>query len=142
MAQGASRFPFEAIAAQTDNTVHVPEGYSWDVLVRWGDPLFSDAPGASIPPPASSRRGSDRVFGENTDGMELFNIDGREILVVNSEYTNRDVNLPHTEDGVPTPRRRAHPAELPGRVRDGDRRGRGWLVGRGRQPLQPPHHHT
>jgi secreted PhoX family phosphatase len=45
---------------------------------------------------------SDRVFGENTDGMELFNIDGREILVVNSEYTNREVNLPHAADGVPT----------------------------------------
>ena len=45
---------------------------------------------------------SDKVFGENTDGMELYNIDGREILVVNSEYTNRRVNLPHAENGVPT----------------------------------------
>jgi secreted PhoX family phosphatase len=102
MAQGASRFPFEAIAAQTDNTIHVPEGYSWDVLVRWGDPLFSDAEGAFDPAAGVSVEMSDRVFGENTDGMELFNIDGREILVVNSEYTNRPVNLPHAEDGVPT----------------------------------------
>ena len=42
LAQPASRFPFTPIAPQTDNTVHVPEGYTWDVLVRWGDPLFSD----------------------------------------------------------------------------------------------------
>ena len=40
MAQPASRFPFTPIAAQTDNTIHVPEGYSWKTLVRWGDPLF------------------------------------------------------------------------------------------------------
>ncbi|ETX27406.1 PhoX family protein [Roseivivax isoporae] len=100
MAQQASRFAFEGIAAQTDGTVHVPEGYSWKTLVRWGDPLFSDAPefdaANGIP-----TEGSDRVMGENTDGMELFNVGGREILVVNSEYTNNDVNLPNTEDGTP-----------------------------------------
>src|SRR6056297_2936046 len=101
MAQPASRFPFTPIAAQTDNTIHVPEGYSWDVLVRWGDPLFSDADGAFDPSAGVPVEMSDRVFGENTDGMELYNIDGREIIVVNSEYTNRPVNLPHTGDGTP-----------------------------------------
>ena len=49
LAQPASRFPFMPIAAQTDNTVHVPEGYSWKTLVRWGDALFSDAEGAFDP---------------------------------------------------------------------------------------------
>ncbi|MDW4498826.1 PhoX family phosphatase [Sulfitobacter sp. D35] len=100
MAQESTRFAFEQIAAQTDGTVHVPDGYSWDVLVRWGDPLFSDAPefNAETGVPV---QGSDRVFGENTDGMELFNVGGREILVVNSEYTNNDINLPHTEEGDP-----------------------------------------
>lgn len=99
-AQGASRFAFEGIAAQTDSTIHVPDGYDWRVLVRWGDRLFSDAAefdhatGGSV-------EDSDRVFGENTDGMELFSIDGHEILVVNSEYTNNDINLPHTADGMP-----------------------------------------
>jgi secreted PhoX family phosphatase len=101
MAQGMSRFHFDGIAAQTDNTIHVPDGYSWNVLVRWGDPLFSDAEGAFDPATAVPVAMSDRVFGENTDGMELFNIDGREILVVNSEYTNNEVNLPHTADGTP-----------------------------------------
>ena len=102
LAQPASRFPFMPIAAQTDNTVHVPEGYSWKTLVRWGDALFSDAEGAFDPQNGVSVAMSERVFGENTDGMELFNIDGREILVVNSEYTNNEVNLPHTADGMPT----------------------------------------
>ena len=92
LAQGASRFPFEGIPIQTDGTIHVPEGYSWDILVRWGDPLFSDAP-AFDPETGIPTEGSDRVFGENTDGMELFSVDGREVLVVNSEYTNNDINL-------------------------------------------------
>ena len=43
MAQQAARFAFEGIEAQTDGTVHVPPGYSWKVVARWGDPLFSDA---------------------------------------------------------------------------------------------------
>jgi secreted PhoX family phosphatase len=101
MAQQTSRFAFEALAPQTDNTIHVPAGYNWNVLVRWGDPLFSDAVGAFDPQNGVSVEMSDRVFGENTDGMELFNIGGREILVVNSEYTNREVNLPHAAEGVP-----------------------------------------
>ncbi|MBL8574935.1 MAG: PhoX family phosphatase [Hyphomicrobiaceae bacterium] len=99
-ARQATRFAFEAIAAQTDGTVHVPAGYGWKTLVRWGDPLFSDAPAfdaaSGIP-----TKGSDRVFGENTDGMEIFNIGGHEVLVVNSEYVNNKVNLAHLKDGKP-----------------------------------------
>ncbi len=101
MAQPASRFPFTPIAAQTDGTIHVPEGYTWKTLVRWGDPLFSDADGAYDSAAGVSVELADRVMGENTDGMELFNVDGREILVVNSEYTNNKTNLPHREDGLP-----------------------------------------
>ncbi|MHA7875743.1 PhoX family protein [Roseivivax sp.] len=100
MAQQATRFAFEGIAAQTDGTVHVPEGYSWKVTARWGDKLFSDAPEFD-PEAGVAFEGSDRVFGENTDGMELFHVAGREILVVNSEYTNNEINLPQTEDGTP-----------------------------------------
>jgi hypothetical protein len=101
MAQQSTRFAFEQLAPQTDGTIHVPEGYNWEVLVRWGDPLFADAEGAFDPQNGVSVEMSDRVFGENTDGMELFNVNGRELLVVNSEYTNRDVNLPHTDGGTP-----------------------------------------
>jgi len=99
MAQQTTRFAFEQIAAQTDSTVHVPEGYNWKLLARWGDALFSDAP-AFDPAAGIPTAGSDRVFGENTDGMELFNVGGREVLVVNSEYTNNKINL-GAEDGLP-----------------------------------------
>jgi secreted PhoX family phosphatase len=95
-----SRFAFTPIAIQTDATVHVPEGYSWQRLVSWGDPLFSgvaeldQATGGTV-------ADSDKVFGENTDGMELFVIGNRQVIAVNHEYTNNDINLPEAADGVP-----------------------------------------
>ena len=98
VAQGASRFAFEQVAPQIDGTIHVPEGYEWDVLIRWGDPLFSDAP-AFDPATGHGVDGSDRIFGENTDGMELFNVRGHELLVINSEYPNPDINLPAAQEG-------------------------------------------
>lgn len=33
-AQNASPLGFSPIAAQTDGTVHVPEGYSWQIVIR------------------------------------------------------------------------------------------------------------
>ncbi len=100
-AQQASRFAFAPIPTATDGTVHVPEGYSWQALVRWGDALFSDAQGNFDHATGGSTAMSDRVFGENTDGMELFLIDGRHILAVNHEYANRATNLPQAPDGLP-----------------------------------------
>ena len=35
------RFCFEEVRAGVDKTHHVAEGYQADVLLRWGDPLFS-----------------------------------------------------------------------------------------------------
>lgn len=99
IAQQSSRFAFEQLAPQTDGTIHVPDGYTWDVLVRWGDPLFSNAP-AWDPITGVPTDGSDLVFGENTDGMELFNLGDTELLVVNSEYANRKINLPAEQEGV------------------------------------------
>ncbi len=99
-AQEAGRFAFSPVGIATDATVHVPEGYTWDILVKWGDKLFSDAADFSHEtgiPVASS----DRVFGENTDGMELFVIGDKQVIAVNSEYVNPKINLPHTEDGTP-----------------------------------------
>lgn len=99
-AQQSPRFAFTPIPISTDNTVHVPEGYTWQRLISWGDPLFPGVPeldheiGGSV-------ETSDKVFGENTDGMELFVIGGRQVIAVNHEYTNNDINLPQATDGVP-----------------------------------------
>lgn len=95
-----ARFPFTPIPVATDNTVHVPEGYNWKVLARWGDPLFSDAPEFDAAT-GGTVDGSDRIFGENTDGMELFEVDGRQVIAVNHEYVNRKINLPASQEGTP-----------------------------------------
>src|SRR6056297_759053 len=99
-AEAAERFGFAPIPAQTDGTVHVPEGYDWKVLIRWGDPLFSDVAGFDNAV-GGAAGDADRVFGENTDGMELFTFGNRQLIAVNHEYVNRDVNLPQRMDGAP-----------------------------------------
>ncbi|RFU14419.1 PhoX family phosphatase [Rhodobacteraceae bacterium W635] len=101
LAQQDTRFPFTPIPTATDGTVHVPEGYSWQRVVSWGDPLFSDAVGDFNSETGGSVEMSDRVFGENTDGMWLFTVDNHQIIAVNHEYTNRATNLPEAENGTP-----------------------------------------
>jgi secreted PhoX family phosphatase len=86
----ANRFGFDAVAANGADTVTVPKGYSWHVVARWGEPLWSDAPDFD-----HATRGSgtsqERAFGDNNDGMALF-VDGdRIVLAVNNEYVNRKI---------------------------------------------------
>ena len=97
----ASVFAFEPIGIATDFDIHVPAGYTWKPLVRWGDALFSEAEGAFSPETGVSVEMSDKVFGENTDGMELFEVDGKQVIAVNSEYVNPKVNLPEGSEGMP-----------------------------------------
>ncbi|MGV6805674.1 MAG: PhoX family protein [Ruegeria sp.] len=99
-AQTASRFAFDPIKAQTDGTVHVPEGYEWKILMRWGDPLFSEANAYDMSD-GGGVENSDKIFGENTDGMETFSFQGRELIAINHEYPNRKINLPAAQEGVP-----------------------------------------
>ncbi|WP_321363328.1 PhoX family phosphatase [uncultured Celeribacter sp.] len=94
-------FNFKPIGISTDHEIHVPEGYQWKVLVRWGDALFSEAEGAYSAETGVPVAMSDKVFGENTDGMETF-VDGdKTILTINSEYVNPKINLPATSEGTP-----------------------------------------
>lgn len=100
LADAHAAFAFTPIGTFTDNTVHVPEGYAWRPMARWGDALFSDAPDFAN---GHGVTGSDLIFGENNDGMELFNIDGAEVIAVNHEYVNPDINLAaRLEGGAPT----------------------------------------
>ncbi|MGR3615935.1 MAG: PhoX family protein [Paracoccaceae bacterium] len=84
------RFAFDAIATSTADEISVPAGYKAEVIVRWGDPLFSDAPEFD-----HATRGTavsqERAFGDNNDGMDVFAHDGKMLLVANNEYTNRSI---------------------------------------------------
>jgi secreted PhoX family phosphatase len=78
---------FEAVPANTLDTVTVPKGFGWHVVASWGDPLWSK--GAPFDHKTRGTGASQALaLGDNNDGMSLFAKDGRTILAVNSEYTN------------------------------------------------------
>ncbi|MBF2754078.1 MAG: PhoX family phosphatase [Gammaproteobacteria bacterium AqS3] len=84
---GALSELFRPVSANTRDTVTVPRGYDWEVLVRWGDPLWSDAaqfdPRAGLPDAEAQLR----CFGDQCDGMKLFSGAGGEVvLAINHEF--------------------------------------------------------
>ena len=102
-ASGASSdmsFNFDPIDANTLDTVTVPNGYSWRPAIKWGDPLWSDGmPFDEITRGTSASQA--RAFGDNNDGMAMFSTDGRTILAINNEYTNRRVIFGNRAGGLP-----------------------------------------
>ncbi|MFC3616442.1 PhoX family protein [Lutimaribacter marinistellae] len=93
-----NRFAFDAIATSTADDVIVPPGYKAEVLVRWGDPMWSDAPEFDHDTRGSAAS-QERAFGDNTDGMDVFMHEGHMLLVVNNEYTNRGIIWGNNPDG-------------------------------------------
>ena len=102
-AHGSSRFAFEQIAASTADDITVPPGYSFEIVAKWGDPLTS----AGVPFDHATRGTAATqaiAFGDNIDGMEIFEDDEHTLIVVNNEYTNRRViwesGAPESDDDV------------------------------------------
>lgn len=94
---------FSAVPANTHDTVTVPEGYSWEILISWGDPLFSKGV-AFNHDTRGTGTSQELAFGDNNDGMNFFPLsDGEGVMVVNNEYANRDIICPsgiNTQDDV------------------------------------------
>ncbi|HKQ54760.1 MAG TPA: alkaline phosphatase PhoX, partial [Methyloceanibacter sp.] len=89
------RFAFPEVEAGVDGTHHVAEGYRADILLRWGDPLFADAP--KFDPLRQSAEAQLKQFGYNNDYIAFFPLgDGgqRGILCINHEYTNEEIMFP------------------------------------------------
>lgn len=93
-----NRFAFEAIGTSTEDALSVPPGYSAQVVVRWGDPLWSDGEefDHTTRGTASSQAKS---MGDNNDGMEVYAHGDKTILIVNNEYTNRGIIWGNREEG-------------------------------------------
>lgn len=94
-AQTTSAFSFPEVEAGVDANHHVAEGYDADVLLRWGDKLFPDAP--EFDPTNQSEAAQERQFGYNNDFVGFIPLDGatdRGLLVVNHEYTNEHLMFP------------------------------------------------
>ncbi|MFC0342126.1 PhoX family protein [Paracoccus niistensis] len=94
-AQTGSAFSFPEVEAGVDADHHVAEGYDADVLLRWGDRLFPDAP--EFDPTAQTAEAQRRQFGYNNDFVGFVPLEGsadRGLLCVNHEYTNEHLMFP------------------------------------------------
>lgn len=89
---------FKEIPASTEDKVIVPDDYKADILISWGDPLFSKA---SI---YDEEKNIDKkavenaklTFGDNNDGMSFFPLSkDRAILAINNEYINPEIMFKH-----------------------------------------------
>lgn len=93
---------FSPIAPDGQDTVVVPDGYSADVIVRWGDSLVSGVPsldaeavsrGALLEPGAAQLQA--QQFGYNCDGIGIFPLsEDRLVLCVNNEYPTAPLMFP------------------------------------------------
>ena len=98
---GGGKLPFTAITptARTVDTVTVPEGYRWDPIIRWGDPLFADSPKFDITKQTGASQA--KQFGYNCDYLNIVS-DGRNdrsgYLVTSHEYTNENIMFPPETD--------------------------------------------
>ena len=93
--EGGSAFSFTEVEAGIDETHHVAEGYDADILLRWGDALFPDAP--EFDPTAQTAAAQERQFGYNNDYVGYIPLEGSSehgLLVVNHEYTNPHLMFP------------------------------------------------
>ncbi|HLU55368.1 MAG TPA: alkaline phosphatase PhoX, partial [Pseudonocardia sp.] len=80
----------------------VPDGYRWDPIIRWGDPIL---PGArAFDPDRQSPEQQAKQFGYNCDYLDILPIrpgakdrGTRALLVSNLEYTNAEIMFPPTE---------------------------------------------
>ncbi len=98
-AQGAApAFAFSELSSTPTDRAEVAEGYTAEVLIRWGDAVLPDAPAFS--PTAQTAAAQARQFGYNNDYLGYFPIPGAAnpsrhgLLCVNHEYTNEELMFP------------------------------------------------
>lgn len=104
-AAAAKPFSFAEVARGIDETHHVAAGHRADVVIRWGDPLFSDSP--AFDPMNQTAGAQRRQFGYNNDYIGFLPLpaaaDGvrRGLLCINHEYTTTNLMLPGVTEGYP-----------------------------------------
>ncbi len=82
-------------AKNTRDAMTVPKGYTWNAILRWGDPLFHNSP--AFDPEVPDAEAQELQFGYNNDYLDIIVTDrrGRQaLLVCNHEYTNRALMFP------------------------------------------------
>jgi secreted PhoX family phosphatase len=93
-----SRLQFTAIAP-VDAAVDaftVPEGFTWQPVIRWGDPIFNTAPDFDLANQTAAAQ--EQQFGYNNDYTDILEVPGskgrRAVLFANHEYTNDGIMFP------------------------------------------------
>jgi secreted PhoX family phosphatase len=99
---GPSGLTFPRVSPSKEDTVIVPDGYRADVVLRWGDAIFRDAPaldsaavarGTLLRPEAAAAQ--ERQFGYNCDGLGLFALGpDRQLVCVNHEFPSPVLMFP------------------------------------------------
>ncbi len=91
----AGSFGFVELVAPIDDKHHVAQGYTADILIRWGDPVLPGAPAFDVN--AQTAEAQAQQFGYNNDFLGYFPIEGSSehgLLGVNHEYTNESLMFP------------------------------------------------
>lgn len=101
------QLPFSAIApvANTVDSFVVPNGYAFEPIIRWGDPLFSSAPAFDFDDQTAEAQA--QQFGYNCDYLDIIADRGGKtgVLVSNHEYVNPDIMFEPTADASELERR-------------------------------------
>lgn len=84
---------FTSIEGNTEDEIHLPDGYRWAPLAAWGDPLTRTAP--AFDPDNLDPVAQRQQVGYNCDFVAWFDhLDGSGIVGVNHEYTSPHLMFP------------------------------------------------
>lgn len=97
--------------------VVVPDGYYAATLIRWGEPIFADAPEFDVW--NQTKEAQEKQFGYNCDFVGFYPLPSynsqnstRGLLAVNHEYTNPELMFPDYNIEKPDPSKRHVDVEL------------------------------
>jgi secreted PhoX family phosphatase len=97
-AAAASSLSFEELPHGLDETFHVAPAHNAQILIRWGDPLFADAP--AFDPLRQTAAAQEQQFGFNNDFVAFMPLPPNSkksdhgLLCVNHEFTNATMMFP------------------------------------------------
>ncbi len=92
--KGAAAFDPIPAWVQTDDWMHLPPGYTYDVVARWGDPLFAGAPKFDVTKQSGASQA--QQVGFNHDFQAFFPTGTNSgVLWINHEYTTGQTMFPN-----------------------------------------------
>ena len=93
--QNGTRCVFDELTGGNDETHHIADGNKADILLRWGDPITSDAPEFDVMNQTAAAQLQQVGYNNAYVGFTPLNDTAtRGLLCVNHEYTNEEVMFP------------------------------------------------